>query len=214
MNSENVKDDKPKSIEQRIIEAAQVVFIRKGFIATSMGDVAAEANVGRTSLNYYYRTKDILFDAMVNNFAQRLFPNIEKIIEEETSVLEKLPHILTVYFNLIKNNPALPLFIINEINRDTNRILTPILKSNYELTVFLRLKNLVLKEMEEGKLRKQSIEDVASAFVSLVIFPFLIKDLLLRLFMNEDKTSFDNFLDRKKEQIEEIMTNLLKIEEK
>ena len=209
MNKKNIREEKSASMEQRISEAAIAIFVRKGFAATSMSDVAEEANIGRTSLHYYYRTKDMLFEAMVNNFAQHIFPNIEKIVKEDTSVLDKIPKILDIYFHLMRTNPALPLFVINEINRDVDHILTPILKNNDQRMVFLRLRALILQEMDEGKLRKQPIEDVASTFISLIIFPFLIKNMLLRLFMEEDQTGFNDFLDRKRIQIEEIMTNLL-----
>ena len=55
-------------MEPRIIEAAKRVFVRKGYEAATMSDVAAEVGIGRTALHYYYRTKEILFDAI---FGQR-----------------------------------------------------------------------------------------------------------------------------------------------
>ena len=47
-------------MEPRIIEAAKRVFVRKGYEAATMSDVAAEVGIGRTALHYYYRTKEIL----------------------------------------------------------------------------------------------------------------------------------------------------------
>ena len=46
-------------MEPRIIEAAKRVFVRKGYEAATMSDVAAEVGIGRTALHYYYRTKEI-----------------------------------------------------------------------------------------------------------------------------------------------------------
>ena len=43
-------------MEAHIIEAAKRVFVRKGFEAATMSDVATEAGIGRTALHYYYRT--------------------------------------------------------------------------------------------------------------------------------------------------------------
>lgn len=54
-------------MEPRIIEAAKRVFVRKGYEAATMSDVAAEVGIGRTALHYYYRTKEILFDAIFGN---------------------------------------------------------------------------------------------------------------------------------------------------
>ncbi|WP_347394970.1 TetR/AcrR family transcriptional regulator, partial [Parabacteroides leei] len=52
------------TMESRILEAAKQVFVTKGYEATKMGDVAAKAGIGRTALHYYYRTKEMLFDAI------------------------------------------------------------------------------------------------------------------------------------------------------
>ena len=47
-------------MESRIIEAAKRVFVRKGYEAATMSDVAAEVGIGRTALHYYYRTNCFL----------------------------------------------------------------------------------------------------------------------------------------------------------
>ena len=58
-------------MEPRIIEAAKRVFVRKGYEAATMSDVAAEVGIGRTALHYYYRTKEILFDAIFQRRPKR-----------------------------------------------------------------------------------------------------------------------------------------------
>ena len=59
-------------MESRIIEAAKRVFVRKGYEAATMSDVAAEVGIGRTALHYYYRTKEILFDAIFGQLLSSL----------------------------------------------------------------------------------------------------------------------------------------------
>ena len=61
-------------MEPRIIEAAKRVFVRKGYEAATMSDVAAEVGIGRTALHYYYRTKEILFDAIFGQLLSSLLP--------------------------------------------------------------------------------------------------------------------------------------------
>ena len=48
-------------LEQRIIETAQQLFIEKGFTETSMSDIAHTVGINRTTLHYYFRTKDKMF---------------------------------------------------------------------------------------------------------------------------------------------------------
>ena len=78
-------------MEPRIIEAAKRVFVRKGYEAATMSDVAAEVGIGRTALHYYYRTKEILFDAIFGQLLSSLLPNIDRVLDEKSTMLEKMP---------------------------------------------------------------------------------------------------------------------------
>ena len=119
------------TMENRILEAAKQVFVRKGYEATKMGDVAAEAGIGRTALHYYYRTKEMLFDAIFDQLIGALLPNLGAIIDENTSFLEKLPKIIDQYVKTLQRNPLFPIFVINELERAPEHIYNSILKYPY-----------------------------------------------------------------------------------
>jgi TetR/AcrR family transcriptional regulator len=50
---------------KKILLAAEKVFAQKGFGATSMGDIAQEAELPRSNLHYYFSTKDDLYRELV-----------------------------------------------------------------------------------------------------------------------------------------------------
>ena len=52
-----MKTEENNNMERRIIEAAKLVFVRKGYEATTMVDIAAEVGINLTALHYYFRTK-------------------------------------------------------------------------------------------------------------------------------------------------------------
>lgn len=79
-----------KGIESQILEAAKTVFVRKGYDATKMGDIAKEVGVSRTALHYYFRTKETLFGAIFGQLLNEFLPNISLILEKEGTLLEKL----------------------------------------------------------------------------------------------------------------------------
>ncbi|MFI3295263.1 MAG: helix-turn-helix domain-containing protein, partial [Rikenellaceae bacterium] len=82
---------KEAGVEKDIKEAALRVFISKGYESTSMSDIAKEVGIGRTALHYYFRTKLILFDAIICDFADLLLPNIAGIANREGSIIDKIP---------------------------------------------------------------------------------------------------------------------------
>ena len=121
------------TMENRILEAAKQVFVRKGYEATKMGDVAAEAGIGRTALHYYYRTKEMLSRCDFRPVDRCLASEPGAIMEENTSFLEKLPKIIDQYVRTLQRNPLFPVFVINELQRDPEHIYHSILKNPHGL---------------------------------------------------------------------------------
>ena len=89
-----MKDDKNNAIEDKIIEAAKHIFVLKGYDATTMADIAAEVGISRSSMHYYFRTKDTVFRAIILKLLRSILPDLEAIMNEETTILEKLPKII------------------------------------------------------------------------------------------------------------------------
>ena len=211
MEVKSVKRYDAEGAEQRILVAAQTVFLRKGFISTSMSDIATEAGIGRTSLHYYFRTKDVLFEAMVKTFVKNIFPDIEKIVDGEGTFLDKLTRIVDRYLDVLKVNPFMPLFFITEINRDQDHFLKVFLSQEQPIAVLTKLRLQVEQEMQARVLRTIPIVDLISTVGSLMIFPFLLRRLIISQYLHENSTLFNQFIDRKKMQIIEVLTQLLSI---
>src|SRR5215469_6172712 len=55
----------------RILDAAEKLFGQKGFEATSLRDITAEAQVNLAAVNYHFQSKDSLIDAVI---ARRIEP--------------------------------------------------------------------------------------------------------------------------------------------
>ena len=105
-------------LEQQIIKTAQQLFIEKGFVETSMSDIAATVGINRPTLHYYFRTKDKMFKAVFGSIVMSLMPKIQDIVKQDIPFMERLSMILDEYIELFTSNPCLPRFICGEIQRD------------------------------------------------------------------------------------------------
>lgn len=197
------------TMENRIIEAAKQVFVRKGYEATKMGDIATEAGIGRTALHYYYRTKDMLFDAIFDQLMDALLPNLEVIMDEDIPFLKKLPKIIVQYAKTLRSNPLFPIFVINELQRDPEHIYSSILKDPSRVKPIVRLQAQITKEMEQGNLRKMPLVYTATTLISLLIFPLLVRNPVTAIFLEGDTEKFDAFLEERIPYVTEIMIRLL-----
>lgn len=191
------------TMENRILEAAKQVFIRKGYEATKMSDVATEAGIGRTALHYYYRTKDMLFDAIFDQLMDSLLPDLGVIIDE------KLPKIIERYVNTLQKNPLFPIFVINELQRDPEHIYRSVLKDLPRVEPIMRLHAQLMDEMERGLIKKMPLYYMATTLISLLVFPLLVRNPVTVLFMNGDPGKYDEFLQERIPFVTDIMIRLL-----
>lgn len=197
------------SPEEKIVEAAKVVFVKKGYAAATMSDIATEAGISRTALNYYYRTKENLFEAIFGQLVQTFLPQLEQVADTPLPFLEKIETITGHYINLLVENPLLPMFIVGEINRDATHLLDVVTKLKENDYTIYKIVTQINEEMEKGLLRKMPLIDVVTTFMGITVFPILARNLLNLLFEEGNNEKFFIYFCQRKKLIVEIMKNLL-----
>src|SRR5918999_2376549 len=107
--------------EQRILEAARVVFIRRGTAGARMQEIAAEAGVNQALLHYYFRSKDRLAEAVFRQVAGRLFPTVFELLGSDASLEEKVERFVAFYIDSLRSTPFLPGYILSELHHHPER---------------------------------------------------------------------------------------------
>ena len=80
---------------QRIIDAANALFYHKGFASTSFADIASTADIPKGNFYFYFRTKDALLQAVVDDRLARMGARLAGWREEEgTSPRQRLHRIV------------------------------------------------------------------------------------------------------------------------
>lgn len=197
-------------MENKIIDAARSVFIEKGYAETSMSEIAARVGINRPALHYYFRTKEKMFQAVFGSIVLSVVPKVfDALTHKEKSISQRVEGIIDAYYALFLENPLLPMFILRELNRDSDLLINTIQQFNVMDTVHNALAS-VQEEMNEGKLRKVSLQFTFYNFYSLLTFPFLTKDISTKVFRNDDK-AFRAMLVEWKQNIIAQMLNLLEV---
>jgi AcrR family transcriptional regulator len=110
------------STEEKIKAAARKVFTRKGFAATRTRDIAEEAGINLALLNYYFRSKEKLFDIIMMEKVHKLFGIIGPTLNDpETTLEEKVTRMANHYIDMLGDNPDLPIFVLSEIRSNPER---------------------------------------------------------------------------------------------
>ena len=116
MPAKNAKKAPDTNTEAKIKAAARVVFHKKGFAATRTRDIAEEAKMNLALLNYYFRSKEKLFELIMFETLTEFYQTMGIVFNDETTTLEKkIQLIAEKYIDLIIAEPEIPLFIMSEI---------------------------------------------------------------------------------------------------
>lgn len=194
----NEKQGIDASTEEKIKEAARVVFTRKGFVSTKVRDIAAEADINLALVNYYFRSKQKLFDLIMIETIEKLFSEIKVIITDEgTSLNTKIELIVDHYIDQLLNNPDFPLFIVNEILSGSNKF--PAFLKNAEMikgSFFFKQ----LNQLNSDKKLEINPIHILVNIIGLIIFPFLGRRVLEKSAGLEEK-AFRSLMEERKKLI-------------
>src|ERR1700722_18363706 len=73
---------KEEVMQEQILQAAKQLFTVHGFAKVTMDDVAKAVGKGRSSLYYYYKNRDEIFDAVVNMEVNETLSTVEKAVDK------------------------------------------------------------------------------------------------------------------------------------
>lgn len=180
------------STEEKIKEAAKTVFTKKGYAATRTRDIAEEAGINLALLNYYFRSKEKLFQQVMSENIQKLFGVILPLVTDATTKLEvKIELIASAYIDLIRQNPDLPLFVLSEIRNNPLQF-----KNRLPLDKLLENSSLI-EQLKEKRPDIHPIQFLLNV-LALCVFPFVSKPLWLAAKVFDEKEFTAAMEDRKR----------------
>jgi AcrR family transcriptional regulator len=168
---------KDSSTEDKIKNAAKIVFHKKGYAAARTRDIAEEAGINLALLNYYFRSKEKLFVLVMIETLTEFFGSVSVIINNhETTFEEKIEQFAAGYIDLIFREPDIPLFIMSEIRNNPEQLLQKVdIRNTVFNSVFIRQ---FAEAVEQGKIKDQNFLHFMMNFIGLIVFPFIAKPLL------------------------------------
>ena len=202
--------DKPKDInaEIEILEAAKNIFQRKGMDGTRMQEIADKAGINKAMLHYYYRSKQLLFEAVFKNAFALLAPQLNKILNDDSSVEDKIKNFTFNYISFIIKHPYLPNFIFNELNRNPDFVVK--IQQNIGFPNIEKFKMQLEAEIAKGLIKPIKAEQLFINIVALNIFPFVASPLL-KVITNTDETTFQQLMEERKTEVADFIINSIKI---
>jgi len=190
--------------EQKIILSAEKLFYQKGKAGTSMQDIADDAGINRTLLNYYFRSKDQLFEAVFRKALGTFVPNLAAMLNTDMAFEAYVPVMVEKIIDTMLENPQIPIFVLQELSSNPKRM------------------PQIIKEMgiDPAKTMDKMGGDVPSVdgmdprqvilnLISLCIFPFAAKPVVMDILYNGDEEAYIEAMKERKKLLPQIIKQIV-----
>ena len=201
-----------QSKEQLILAAAEQEFLTKGYDGARTTSIAQAAGVTHAMLHYYFRTKEQLFERIVDDkFATMSHSMVAIIGDPSLPIVERIKGGIAAHFDFIAANPLLPRFVINEIVSRPERYEVLYKRAGFVVnSVYNGLQAEVDSAAERGEIEQVDVKMLFISIMSLNIFTFVAYPFMEPI-MGELMTNREQFLAaRKAENIETILRRIKK----
>ena len=194
------------STEEKIKAAAKKVFMTKGFDGCSVRDIAKEVGSNVALLNYYFRSKEKLFELIFEGDMRDFLQDMIEIFNSNLTLQEKLEQLIDKEFEFFMEHPELPMFILQSLHQNKtdapmpSHFLEPIANTG----IFEQFEMAKAK----GEIRDISIRNMTMLLMSNVHYPFMSKKLTEQ-FHGIDAEVFEADLIKHKAIVKEFIINYL-----
>lgn len=166
-----------RSTEQKILDAAESVFMRDGFDGARMQGIADVAGINKALLHYYFRSKDKLFELVFKHKMKQFAPQISAVLQDPNiPFIDKIDQFVMAYLGMLRQNPKLPVFIVTTMNR------YPEFGQMIDIPFGPQIISVMQEEIRKGNIRAVQPEQFLLSLLGMCIFPFLSRPMFRGIF--------------------------------
>ena len=201
-----------KNKEQTILEAAEREFLNKGFAGARTTSIAEAAGVTHAMLHYYFRTKEQLFERILDEKMRLMSQSVLTAFGQPGLPLaERLRNGVERHFDFIAANPDLPRFIVNEVFSRPERYETMRMRIREIAEVLMHdIQQELDASADRGETDRIDVRMLMLDIISLNVFPFIGFHIIEPIFGDLSGNRKRFFELRRAENVETIMRRLKK----
>lgn len=198
--------------EHAILEAAEQEFLTKGYDGARTTSIAEAAGVTHAMLHYYFRTKEQLFERILDEKMRLMGESVKTAFGQPgLPLLERLRNGIVSHFDFVAANPDLPRFIVNEIFARPERY--DIMRKRIRQIADMLIDNLQAEldaSATRGETEQMDARMLMLDIISLNVFSFIAYPIIEPILgdFTMDRAAF--FEQRKAENIRIVLTRLKK----
>ena len=197
---ENLQESGP-SMEEKIVAAAERLFLENGYQMTSTTRIAREAGCNQALVHYYFRTKEKLFNAVLGDRIRQAFMDFVMPDAGEGTFGERLTRLIGFHYDVVRKNSDMVLFLINALTRNPEMLESLVGEiGGVPLQALKTFRSELEAEIAAGRIRPVSLHELLLNVISLNVFPFAARNIYSKVW-NLSDGDMEALLDRRKQEI-------------
>jgi len=167
----------PEKTRAAILKAALEEFAHEGVTGARTDEIARRAGVNKALLYYYFKDKDGLYAATLEQVFSGLFETVMAVLERtDLPPREKLLLYIQAHFDYIASSPMYPRVVQREFMRSGPRALSPIagrILERHGRPIYTRLEKLIAEGAESGDFRAVDPTHTVTSILGTIVFYFI-----------------------------------------
>lgn len=189
------KNKKDEVTEEHIKTVAKRLFFKEGKFNATTQEIAQAAEVNRTLINYYFRSRDNLFNLIFEEATKQEELQREIIFSSGQPFKEKIQQFIIDSLQTGREYPYLETYIVTKINEGN------FYKETMDWTTTQKkFKDEFDAEVQKGVIDNIPCDQFILNLASLVSFPIALKPLFQAIFKLSDE-KYEEILEERKELI-------------
>ncbi|WP_291632850.1 TetR/AcrR family transcriptional regulator [Clostridium sp.] len=173
---------------ERILNAAFICISSKGYANVSLRDIAGEAGVVLSQLNYYYKNKEGLFTEVIKMLAGQYLSEIEENLKNGQSENEKISCLIKYFQGMLRNNPNLFKILFDL----TSMALWSVPLKELVNNLFNSLSSLIEKYIVNNHSNKEKFKSYSSKALSKMVLGTLFGTSIQIILAHGEEDMFDS----------------------
>ncbi|SRR3990170_3434927 len=157
----------------RIAQVARREFARRGFDATSIRQIVAEARVTKPVLYYYFKNKRDLFLSLLEEAVAPLCDEVERIASGDGTPRDRMVEIITAVLRFVEKRPDEFRLLHRAVERREREV--QVLAQKYFRRNFQAISGVLQEGVDRGDFRSLNVPQATFSVIAILIY-FLTRE--------------------------------------
>ena len=177
-----------EEVRDSIVGVARRIFTRNGFKKTTMEEIAAACHKGKSSIYYYFKSKEEIFRAVVEKEAEELKERLDRTLQKDDLVMDRLKAYILFRLYRVRSLENFYAALNEEDLSHMDFILQ--IRRNFDMEERRLVRDILEDGMQDGTFQLSSSE------IGAIAISTMMKGLELPLLLSEEhKTDREELLE-------------------